>query len=441
MTDVGRIDRTVPATYRYVGNHVVRSGLPEQKIPTHLMKIAYLTNQYPKISHTFIRREIDAVMRANSNLEVFRYSIRPTPDRLLDPADIAEQQITDVVLNHGFISLFLATIRVLLTRPLKFLGTLLLALRLGRHGSQGCLWHIFYLAEAAWLLLQFQAKQIGHVHVHFGTNPATVALLCRVLGGPTYSFTVHGPEEFDRPESLHLRAKIEHCKFVIAVSSFGRSQLCRWSAFRDWHKIQIVRCGLPSDDLDQTVTPVEDNPRLVCVGRLSEQKGQFLLIEAARILRDSGINFELVLVGDGELRSEIEQLIAAAKLQNCVRLIGWQTSQQVRNWLQKCRAFVLPSFAEGLPVSIMEAFAAGRPVVSTFIAGTPELVRPGENGWLVPAGSSEALAAALINVLQTSTAVLTNMGERGKQMVQELHRADVEAAKLATLLMNVGAKS
>jgi len=102
---------------------------------------------------------------------------------------------------------------------------------------------------------------------------------------------------------------------------------------------------------------------------------------------------------------------------------------------------VLPSFAEGLPVSIMEAFAAGRPVVSTYIAGTPELVRPGENGWLVPAGSSEALAAALKDVLQTSTDALTVMGARGKRLVQELHRADFEAAKLAAHFRYVGAKS
>ena len=405
------------------------------------MRIAYLTNQYPKISHTFIRREIDAVVRADSNLEVFRYSIRPTPDRLLDPADIAEQKITDVVLTHGFLSLLLATLKVLLTTPFRFFGAFLLALRLGRRGRQGCLWHVFYLAEAAWLLLQFQGKQISHVHVHFGTNPATVALLCRVLGGPTYSFTVHGPEEFDGPESLHLRTKIQHCKFVVAVSWFGRSQLCRWSAFGDWDKIRVIRCGLPSEDLDQAVSPVEDNQRLVCVGRLSEQKGQFLLVEAAKILHDAGMNFELVLVGDGELRGEIEHLIRAAGLQNHVRLIGWQTSQQVRDWLQKSRAFVLPSFAEGLPVSIMEAFAAGRPVVSTYIAGTPELVRPRENGWLVPAGSSQALAEALKEVLQTSTEVLTDMGARGKKTVQEQHRADFEAAKLAQLFINVGADS
>jgi len=402
------------------------------------MRIAYLTNQYPKISHTFIRREIDAVLRADSHLEVFRYSIRPTPDRLLDPADLAEQQITDVVLSHGFVSLLLATLKVFLTRPLKFLKTFLLAIRLGKSASHGCLWHLFYLAEAAWLLLRFQSQQITHVHVHFGTNPATVALLCRVLGGPTYSFTVHGPEEFDRPESLHLRTKIEHCSFVVAVSSFGRSQLCRWSAFRNWHKIEIVRCGLPTEDLDQIVMPIEENQRLVCVGRLSEQKGQFLLVEGAKILRDSGLNFELVLVGDGELRSEIENLVASSGLQNCVRLIGWQTSQQVRGWLAKSRAFVLPSFAEGLPVSIMEAFAAGRPVVSTFIAGIPELVRSGENGWLVPAGSSEALAAALKDVLQSSIGELEEMGSRGRASVRQYHRADNEASKLAQLFANTG---
>jgi colanic acid/amylovoran biosynthesis glycosyltransferase len=133
------------------------------------------------------------------------------------------------------------------------------------------------------------------------------------------------------------------------------------------------------------------------------------------MLHDAGMNFELVLVGDGELRGEIERLIQAAGLQNHVRLIGWQTSQQVRDWLQRSRAFVLPSFAEGLPVSIMEAFAAGRPVVSTYIAGTPELVRSGENGWLVPAGSSETLAATLKDVLQTSPGVLTDMGARGQE--------------------------
>lgn len=402
------------------------------------MRIAYLTNQYPKISHTFIRREIDAVVRADARLEVFRYSIRPTPDRLLDPADVAEQRITDVVLNHGFISLLWATLRVLLTHPLRFLGAFLLAMKLGRRGRQGRLWHLFYLVEAAWLLLKFKSKQICHVHVHFGTNPATVALLCRVLGGPTYSFTVHGPEEFDGPESLHLQTKIEYCQFVVAVSSFGRSQLCRWAAFRDWHKIEVVRCGLSSDDLDQNTSPVENNQRLVCVGRLSEQKGQFLLVEAARILLDAGVKFELVLVGDGELRDAIERHIHSSGLQHHVRLIGWQTSQQVRDWLESSRAFVLPSFAEGLPVSIMESFAAGRPVVSTYIAGTPELVRPGENGWLVPAGSSEALAIALKDVLQTSTDVLTTMGARGKTLVQELHRADTEAGKLAQLFMNVG---
>ena len=166
-----------------------------------------------------------------------------------------------------------------------------------------------------------------------------------------------------------------------------------------------------------------------------------MLVEAAQRLRDTGLEFELILVGDGELRKEIEQLIAAAKLQNCVRLIGWQTSQQVRDWLQSSRTFVLPSFAEGLPVSIMEAFAAGRPVVSTYIAGIPELVRPNENGWLVAAGSGEALAAALKDVLETSPNVMTEMGSRGKKLVQVRHRADSEAAELARLFLNAGTQT
>ncbi len=400
------------------------------------MRIAYLTNQYPKISHTFIRREIEALIKAEKTLEIFRFSIRPTPDTLLDPADIAEESTTEVVLEHGSLGLLVAMLIVLVCRPIRLITSFMLAMRLSWRAERGCLWHLIYLAEAAWLLLRFKRDGVTHVHVHFGTNPATVALLCHALGGPSFSFTVHGPEEFDHPEALQLRIKIERCQFVVAVSSFGRSQLYRWAPIRHWSRIKVVRCGLPAECFDEELHPLTEAPRLVCIGRLCEQKGQLLLVEAARILRDSGIKFEVILVGDGEMRNEIENLVASTNLTECVKLVGWQSSAQVRNWLINSRAFVLPSFAEGLPVSIMEAFAAGRPVVSTYIAGIPELVRAGANGWLIPAGCTEELAAALNEVLHAQTNELTRMGENGRRLVQEFHNADVEAARLAKLFLN-----
>jgi glycosyltransferase involved in cell wall biosynthesis len=116
------------------------------------------------------------------------------------------------------------------------------------------------------------------------------------------------------------------------------------------------------------------------VGRLCEQKGQFLLLEAVARLASEGVPVELVLAGDGELRGDLERLIEAQGMAGFVNITGWVDSKRVRDEILSARVLVLPSFAEGLPVVIMEAMALGRPVVSTYVAGIPELVIPGETG-------------------------------------------------------------
>ncbi|MFO3797915.1 MAG: glycosyltransferase, partial [Anaerolineales bacterium] len=158
-----------------------------------------------------------------------------------------------------------------------------------------------------------------------------------------------------------------------------------------------------------------------------------ILIEAARLLKERKIPFELVLAGDGEMRSEVEQIATQHKLERELRITGWISGQQVREELQAARAMVLPSFAEGLPVVIMEAMSLERPVVSTTVAGIPELVRDGEDGWLVAPGDVEALAGALAKVLQTDVALLRCMGRQGRQRALARHDIDVEAAKLVRL--------
>ena len=169
--------------------------------------------------------------------------------------------------------------------------------------------------------------------------------------------------------------------------------------------------------------------RLVCVGRLCEQKGQLLLVEAARRLAAQGIEFELVLAGDGELRSEIEALIGRYKLQDRVRITGWISGDEVREQILAARALVLPSFAEGLPIVIMEAMALKRPVISTFVAGIPELVHPGEHGWLVPAGDVEALADVMRACLETPVETLVRMGEAAHKRVLERHSVDTRGSQ------------
>ncbi|NMM39125.1 MAG: glycosyltransferase family 4 protein [Glaciimonas sp.] len=401
------------------------------------MKIAYLINQYPKVSHSFIRREILALER--QGFDVQRIAVRGWDGELVDDEDLRERDRTRYVLQNGMASLLAASMRMLAASPLRFLHALRLALKMGWRADRPWPFHLIYLAEACRIVPWLREFGAFHLHAHFGTNSAEVAMLTTALGGPPYSFTVHGPEEFDKPEFLGIKEKVSRAAFVVAISSFGRSQLFRWARYVDWPKVHVVHCGLEPVFHAVPAVPVVPTaaPRVVCVGRLCEQKGQLLLVNAVSQLLRKGIEIELVLAGDGEMRAELEALITQRRLQGRVRITGWISSDQVRAEILAARALVLPSFAEGLPVVIMEAMALRRPVLTTYVAGIPELVHPGENGWLFPAGDVDALAAALEEFLLTPVAILESMGEAGYQRVLERHSVDIEAAKLAQLFCSV----
>jgi len=393
--------------------------------------VAYLVNQYPKTSHTFIRREIATL--EEQGLKVERFSIRRTREVLADPADQAEVSRTRSLLDVGAIGLFMGLLRASLTHPVNLLRALGLAMKAGWRSERGLLLHLVYLAEAAVLVRWVGQSSCAHLHAHFGTNSATVAMLCRELGGPPFSFTVHGPEEFDKVYTIALDKKVERAAFVAAISSFGRSQILRHLPFEWWSKVHIVRCGVDRAFLEAAPTPVPEERRFVCVGRLCEQKGQIVLVEAAAQLRDRGYDFEIHLVGDGEMRHIVERAISRHRLEGRVVITGWRDGAGVKDEIMRARALVLPSFAEGLPVVIMEALALGRPVVSTFVAGIPELVESGKSGWLVPAGSIDALADAMEHVMKAEPSHLTRMGLEGRQRVTELHDISIAARSLAEL--------
>ncbi|MDP2247510.1 MAG: glycosyltransferase family 4 protein, partial [Nitrosomonadales bacterium] len=303
------------------------------------------------------------------------------------------------------------------------------------HADRPWPYHLVYLAEACRIVPWMRSFGAQHVHAHFGTNSAEVVMLARFLGGPQYSFTVHGPEEFDKPQFIKLKEKVRHSAFVVAISSYGRSQLYRWVDFSDWEKVKVVHCGLETAFHEEYAVPITDAPRLVCVGRLCEQKGQMLLIRAVSKLILSGVNVQLVLAGDGEMRSDIESLLQQSALQDRVHITGWISGEEVRKEILSARALVLPSFAEGLPVVIMEAMALRRPVLSTYVAGIPELVRPGEGGWIFPAGDVDALESALRQVLSFPPEDLERMGLAGRARVLKDHSIDIEAARLGNYFM------
>ena len=396
-------------------------------------RIAYLTNAYPKVSHSFIRNEILALER--EGVAVQRITIRSAPEALIDPIDRSEQDRTAILLNGQPIRL-LGCVMVRAARsPLRFVAAARLAVAMGLSGSAGLLRSLAYFVEACRLVRMLEVQRIRHVHVHFGTNPAAVAHFASKLGRITYSMTVHGPDEFDEPRPLHLPAKIADARFVVAVSEYGRAQLLRWSAPKNWNRIVVVRCGTDSHFLHHPVEGREEglqSARLVCVARLSAQKGISLLIDAADIVARER-PFELRIIGDGELRRQIEAQILARGLQHHVRLLGWQGREAIAKEILAARAFVLPSFAEGLPVVLMEALALERPVIVTAVAGIPELVDP-QIGWLVPAGSATALADAMRSALQIAPNMLASMGAMGRARVLRDHDAATNAALLAQFL-------
>ena len=399
------------------------------------MRIAYLTTKYPSVSHTFIRRELRDMERRGHTL--LRLAIRPPDAAPVDPADREEFKRTLHCLAQPRLALAGAVLRTLFGHPSAFLYALCLALRMGWRSDRGLLRHLAYFVEACFLLGVLRRQGVEHMHVHFGTNPTAVARLIRRLGGPSYSFTVHGPDEFDAPRQLDLAGKVADAVFVLAISDYGAAQLRRWIPLEHWPKIHVVHCTVGEDFL-QAARPVDPaSHTFVCVGRLCPQKGQLLLLEALRRLQDDGLDARLVLAGDGELRPQLEARIRALGLHDHVEITGWIDEAEVRRRILAARALVLPSFAEGLPMVLMEALALGRPVISTYVAGIPELVRPGENGWLVPAGNAAALTRAIEDVLTTAAHVLDAMGQAGRNRAREMHSTVAEGARLERLFVAV----
>lgn len=393
------------------------------------MRIAYLVNQYPMVSHSFIRREIQAL--EGLGVAVERIALRGDSGTLVDAGDSGERARTAYVLQAGMARLACCGLATLLRRPAGCMRAGLAALRMARKSLRPFYIHAIYLVEACYVAKLCAAAGADHLHAHFGTNSAEIAMLASLVSGIGYSFTVHGPDEFDQAESIGLGEKIRHSAFVVAVSSYGRGQLFRWTQAADWTKIKVVHCGIEPAFHQDGADVRRQRRQLACVGRLSEQKGQLLLLQAMGLLLGRGVEFELVLAGDGELRRQIEADVVRLGLQGRVQVTGWVSSAEVRAILLSSRGLVLPSFAEGLPVVIMEAMSLRRPVLTTYIAGIPELVLSGSNGWLVPSGSVGELADAIEKFLAMPDAELARMGEAARARVLERHDIAVEAAKIA----------
>lgn len=400
------------------------------------MVLGYLTNLYGRASDTFIRQEVRQLR--NLGHTVLTFSIRrPEPEHEVSDEVCKEQASTDYILKAGPFRLGMAILSCTIRRPLRMIRTIARAWKTCAPGLRAAIWQLFYLIEATYLARRIMSSGIEHIHNHIATNSATVCMLSAELSGISWSMTVHGPHDFVEPARWALREKLESSVFTVFVADFGRSQGMWHVAPPFWSKLHVIRCGLDESFLDLAPTPVPQAPRLLFIGRLSPEKGVVLLVEAAAKLVHAGIRVELVLIGDGPSRRDIEQAVSRHGLHDLVTLLGWQGSERVRKEIVDCRALVLPSFAEGLPIVLMEALALHRPVVSTYVAGIPELVQPGINGLLVPPGSVDDLAEAMRTVLAAPADRLAEMGRRGAALVAARHNAAANVRRLEALMWRV----
>lgn len=394
-------------------------------------RIGYLMNAYPMTSTTFIGREIRAI--EDHGWTVSRYALRPWGEALVDPHDLQEQGKTRYLLSGRVPALMGEFCAELVQNPRGMWRALKAWAHFLGNARSGVARHCAYLLEAVSLKRAMARDGVEHLHAHWSTNTAAIALMAQRLGGPGYSFTAHGPDEFIDWGPSSLKFKTSEARFVACISKFCRTQLALAAGHEQWDKLKIIRCGVGMDEFTPSDAPFDDAAPFVCVGRLCPQKAQVLLVEAAAEVARTHPQLRIELVGDGESRADVEAAIARHGLEGNIILLGWKSSAEVRDILGRARALLLPSFAEGLPVVIMEALALGRPAISTFIAGIPELV-DATTGWIIPAGSVDDIAQAMRAALDTDAATLAQMGQEGRSRVEAQHDQAANAKALMELI-------
>lgn len=413
------------------------------------MTVAYLTSQYPALSHTFIEREVRAVRAAGTDVATF--SVRPCPPEELRSAAMVEDAASTPTLRGSTPSTWAAAHGRLARRnPAVLAAGLRRALGSGPRTPRGRTWQLFYLAEAVLLYERLRERGITHVHAHFANVACDVARLVTYLGrtedGPgsswRWSFTMHGPTEFEAVDAFDLPAKVRSADGVSCISDFCRSQLMRFVEPEHWDKLDVVRMSVDADRYHPApvATPPAETSRplrLLYVGRLVPEKGSPVLLDALSRLTAAGVETRTRIVGSGRLHDSLSADIAERNLSG-VDLSGPLGQDQLPEIYRDADVFVLPSFSEGLPVVLMEAMATGIPVVTTQIAAVTEMVHDGVHGRVVPPGRADLLADALAD-LAADPARRREMGRAGRETILAEFVPDVTGPAMARFLEGVSA--
>jgi len=390
-------------------------------------RLAYFTGQYPRATDTFIQREV-ATLRAQG-YHVQTFSVRKPPETENVGAETAAERKSTIYLLPS-VGILKAHLAQLLSSPRRYFSALMLAARNCPPGFRAMALQMAYFAEAGMLAQLMKEHSLAHLHNHFADSSCSVATIAAEMGDFTFSFTMHGPAEFQEPRLWWIEEKIRRALFVNCISHFCRSQAMMFAPFDCWQKLRIVHCGV-DPGLFEVKRHTSRGKNLLFVGRLAAAKGLPVLLEALVELEEATLD----IAGDGPDREMLIEQVRSLGISDRVRFHGYLSQPQVRELLKQADVFVMSSFAEGVPVVLMEAMAAGVAVVATRIAGIPELVRHGESGLLVSPGDTAGTASAVRNLLENPE-LRNRYAAAGRKRVEEEFDVNAETRWLATILAN-----
>lgn len=396
-------------------------------------KIAYLVSQYPATSHTFILREVLGLNELGFEIHPASINADTRDITEVTSQERSERERTYYVKQHGIRGAFVGHLWALAQHPRGYLRGWMACLRRCLKDPGRTPTHLFHLTEAFMLARWMDSSRLEHLHVHFATAAASVASLLKAVFPIRLSMTVHGPDEFNNVKTEHFAEKISRCDQVICISYFARSQCMQHSAPEHWHKFSIARLGVdPAQFVPNPAHQPNQALSILCVGRLTPAKGQHLLLESIARLRDRNIHVELTLVGDGPDRDSLEQHCQQLCLQTQVRFTGPLNQDQVRPLYLTHDVFVLPSFAEGIPVVLMEAMASGLPCITSRITGIPELIEHEHSGLLTAASDIDELSNSIERLAKDEN-LRTRLAHNGRQKICTEFNLNDNIKKLAAI--------
>jgi glycosyltransferase involved in cell wall biosynthesis/nucleoside-diphosphate-sugar epimerase len=395
------------------------------------LRVAYMTGEYPRATDTFIQREVAALRASGVHVETLSVR-RPSTKEVVSDEVRAERERTYYLLPANPLRVTVAHLGLLFKHPGRYFSALCLALSTRPPGMKALAWQAAYFLEAGLVARRLREHDLSHLHNHFSNSSCSVAMLAAALGGFTYSFTMHGPAEFYEPKYWRVDEKVRRAKFVACISHFARSQAMVFAPQEHWDKLHVVHCG---------VSPAQFEPRrhegrgsrLLFVGRLAAVKGLPVLLEAVARLAKDRPDVTLVVAGDGPDRAKLEAQARRLGVSARVEFRGYQSQAQVRELLRQTDVFAMASFAEGVPVVLMEAMAAGVPVIATRIAGVPELVEDGVSGFLVPPSEPGAIAEKAVLLLDDAN-LRNRLGAAGRAKVEREFNVAAEAQRLRRIM-------